>query len=39
MGWPTMGEDEAAAVAAIARQNLMAILAVKDAAKDGEVLA
>ncbi|MFQ0812488.1 TetR family transcriptional regulator [Brucella anthropi] len=37
MGWPTMGEDEAAAVAAIARQNLMAILAAKDAAKDGEV--
>jgi len=34
MGWSTMGEDEAAAIAAIVRQNLAAILA----AKDGKVL-
>jgi len=39
MGWSTMGAEEAAAVAAIARQNLMAILAAKDAIKDGEVKA
>lgn len=37
MGWATMGEDEAAAVAAIVRQNLMAILAAKDAAQNAGV--
>ncbi len=37
MGWATMGEDEAAAVAAIVRQNLMAILAAKDAARNAGV--
>ncbi|MHC5232728.1 DUF1956 domain-containing protein [Brucella sp. LJL56] len=37
MGWSTMGAEEAAAVAAIARQNLMAILAAKDATRSGEV--
>lgn len=37
MGWATMGEDEAAAVAATVRQNLMAILAAKDAARNAGV--
>lgn len=37
MGWATMGEEEAAAVAAIVRQNLMAILAAKDAARNAGV--
>ncbi|MBB5702050.1 AcrR family transcriptional regulator [Ochrobactrum daejeonense] len=37
MGWSTMGDDEATAVAAITRQNLAAILAARDAAKEDEV--
>ncbi len=37
MGWSAMGAEEAGAVAAVVRQNLMAILAAKDAAKNGEV--
>lgn len=37
MGWTAMGEDEAAAVAAITRQNLAAILAARDAANKDEV--
>lgn len=36
MGWSAMGAEEAGAVAAVVRQNLMAILAAKDAAKNGE---
>lgn len=39
MGWSTMGAKEAGAVAAITRRNLMAILAAKDAAQNGEVSA